>query len=238
MKITKVLLTTDHVENHKDRTYGAFSVSSDLETFPFIDSGYALILFPAGKLNVDQINTIIHDVDIVVFTGGLDVDPLLYGEEMAYSNVHRYALRDQVEMLLLEVAITQKKRIFGICRGQQLINTYFKGTLYQNVVEQKQAKVRHMQDPVDKLTHKISIEKDSFLDKVYKKSEIIVNSYHNQAVKELGEGLKAVAHSSDGIIEAVQHESLPIRAVQWHPEVSYHFDINSKKLINSLYKIF
>lgn len=237
MKTIKVLLTSDHVETHPDRTYGPYSVSSDLETFPFIDSGYALMLLPAGDLRKEQIDAIVASIDIVVFSGGRDVDPLLYQEEVQYGNVQRYTIRDAVEMRLLESAIQHKKPVFGICRGEQLINVYFKGSLFQNIAEQKHARLRHMQDPVDKLTHKVTIQKNSFLYDIYNQEETWVNSYHNQSIKELGDGLRAVAYSTDGIIEAIQHETLPIWAVQWHPEVSYHFDVHSKMLIQAITRL-
>jgi putative glutamine amidotransferase len=124
-------------------------------------------------------------------------------------------MRDVVEMKLMDAAVKQKKKIFGICRGQQLINVYFGGTLYQNIQAQAKTKVRHMQDQVDQLAHKVTIVKDSFLGKIYSKSNIWTNSYHNQAVKDFGKDLIISAKSSsDGIIEAIEHISLPIYAVQ------------------------
>ena len=235
MKHPKILITSDHLDIHPDRTYGPYTSSSDLEITPFVQEGYAPFLLPAGDLSKSQIDSLVESVEIVLFSGGKDVNPILYGEEVLFENVQRYNLRDKIEMMVMQSAVEQGKKVFGICRGQQLINVYFGGTLFQNAQEQAKSKVRHMQDQVDQLAHKITIDSEGFLKNVYSESVIWINSYHNQAIKDLGKGLKISAKSqSDNIIEAIEHTSLPVYAVQWHPEVSYHFDENSKKLIHSI----
>jgi gamma-glutamyl-gamma-aminobutyrate hydrolase PuuD len=74
-------MTSDHKDLHPNRTYGSYTISSDLETAPFIQSDYALFLLPAGDLSKSQIHTLVENVDIVVLTGGKDVNPILYSEE-------------------------------------------------------------------------------------------------------------------------------------------------------------
>lgn len=238
MNNPKVLITTYHKEDDEKKTiYGPPSYLRDFMFWPFYYEGFLPLLLPAIEFNNSDIKEIIKAVDFIVLVGGDDVDPLLYNEEVKYDNVRRSRFRDKNETLLIENAIKYKKPIFGICRGLELINVFFGGSLYQNIKEQCSLKVLHRQNEGYALAHKISIKEDTFLEDIYDNSEIFVNSFHKQAVKKLGKDLRIAAISSDGIIEAIQHTSLPIYAVQWHPELSYNFDENSKKLIRFCYSL-
>lgn len=112
--------------------------------------------------------------------------------------------------------------IFGICRGIQMLNVYFKGSLYQDLSYCKRSVIKHaQQEKRENPSHKIHIEKDSFLYPSLS-DEAYVNSFHHQAIKDLAAHFKVVAKAPDGIIEAIEHESLPIYAVQFHPEALSH----------------
>jgi putative glutamine amidotransferase len=158
--------------------------------------------------------------DGVVFTGGADVDPSLYDEKQQFDNVKTDLARDRFELALLDHALHRKMPILGICRGLQLINVKFNGTLYQDLDNQASPRLQHRQSTRTETTHEVTLtDPDSTLARSFRGS-CRVNSLHHQAIRRLGRGLKATAHSEDGLIEAVESaaEYPFLLAVQWHPE--------------------
>ncbi|MBQ3078248.1 MAG: gamma-glutamyl-gamma-aminobutyrate hydrolase family protein [Clostridia bacterium] len=149
--------------------------------------------------------------DGLILTGGYDIDPALYGEEVKYNTVEITRVRDDLETALWEKWIKTGKPVFGICRGLQFINTSLGGTLYQDIPVQ--CGVIHSD-----VVHKITLGEGTWLRGLFKNAELTVNSFHHQGVKEVGKGLVVAARADDGMVEAVVHESLPIFAVQFHPE--------------------
>ena len=150
--------------------------------------------------------------DGLILCGGSDVDPKYYNETINGS-VNIDNERDKNEFALLKAYIDAGKPVFGICRGFQLINIYFGGTLYQDIKEADLHKRINEKDSV----HSITADEDSIVGKLYGKN-VSTNSAHHQALKDLGKGLKATAYWQDKYIEAIEHTELPIFAVQWHPE--------------------
>ena len=120
----------------------------------------------------------------------------------------------------------QHKPILGICRGLQVLNVAFGGTLIQDIPNHSQKADRHV------LTHEVKIVKDSQLASIFNESTQ-VNSLHHQVIDRLGDGLKAVAFSSEGYIEAIEADN--ILAVQWHPEALTH-EPDQLKLFKSFIK--
>jgi putative glutamine amidotransferase len=150
--------------------------------------------------------------DGLILCGGSDVDPKYYNETINGSkDIDKE--RDENEFALLKAYIDAGKPVFGICRGFQLINIYFGGTLYQDIKEADLHKRINEKDSV----HSITADEDSIVGKLYGKS-VSINSAHHQALKDLGKGLKATAYWQDKYIEAIEHTEFPIFAVQWHPE--------------------
>ena len=117
--------------------------------------------------------------------------------------------RDAAEFLLLERFTAAGKPVLGICRGLQTINVFFGGTLAQNVPGHEAV------DGEDKL-HPVRMAPSS-LSRICGE-EAVVNSAHHQAADRLGQGLAAVQWAADGVVEALEHETLPVWGVQWHPE--------------------
>lgn len=152
-------------------------------------------------------------LDGIVLPGGADVNPRHYGQENKGS-VDIDDELDTFEFALIEKAVSRRLPIFGICRGLQLVNIYFGGTLIQDLDNKE---LHCWVDQKDR-SHIVHTDKDSFVYGAYHKSDIRVTSAHHQAIDALGEGLVAVAAAEDNIIEAVQHRTLPIYCVQWHPE--------------------
>ena len=144
----------------------------------------------------------------LLLPGGWDIDPALYGQENRGSEGVDPE-RDRRETEAFRHFLAQGKPIFGVCRGCQMINILLGGTLHQNIPGHRDAEDEnwlHGSRTVDPLL--LSLYGERFP----------VNSTHHQAVDRLGEGLRAVQWADDGTIEAIRHETLPIFAVQWHPE--------------------
>jgi putative glutamine amidotransferase len=170
----------------------------------------------AGQRRVESEN-----FDGILFTGGEDVDPELYGEQTRYGNVKVNRVRDDFERALLDGGMKSSLPILGICRGIQMINVRFGGTLYQDLKSDTALELDHKQPGSrSEPTHSVTVtEPDSLLHGVFK-GMCRVNSLHHQAINRLGRGLKVTAHSEDGLVEAVERaEDYPFfLAVQWHPE--------------------
>lgn len=150
--------------------------------------------------------------DGLILCGGGDIHPAYYGEENK-SSVDIDEIRDDREFALLRAYYEAKKPILGICRGHQLINLFFGGSLYQHMPA---AAFHTRQNRCDN-RHIVTARDDSVVGKLYG-STFAVNSAHHQAIKTLGEGLVASAVWQGWCIEAIEHISRPILAVQWHPE--------------------
>lgn len=153
----------------------------------------------------------VGDFDGLLITGGADVSPHRYGEEVCGSvNINEEL--DAYELALVRAFVKAKKPILGICRGYQLINVYFGGSLIQHIDTADSH--RGKGDAV----HTVDSIEDSLLTRLYGR-HFAVNSSHHQALKKLGSGLRLTQVSdSEGVAEGYEHTSLPIIGVQWHPE--------------------
>ena len=160
------------------------------------------------------------DFDGLLMPGGVDVHPKEYNQPMNGTEQTNEAL-DVWQKAVLGAFVKAKKPILGICRGHQLINVYFGGSLIQDLP----MRARHARDEgVDEeKVHENRAEAGSWLEKLYGPA-FATNSSHHQGVDRPGEGLVIDAYSDDGVVEALHHASLPIYSVQWHPErMSYAF---------------
>ena len=158
--------------------------------------------------------------DALLLIGGDDVEPGRYGEETLPECGPTEPERDRFEYALLDLAVKRRMPVFGICRGMQVINVYFGGTLYQDIPSQYETTVRHRRDadmPAMPF-HGLRIHPDSHLHDVLGIDSITVNSSHHQAVKDLAPGFRASAVAPDGIVEGIESETLPVAGVQFHPE--------------------
>lgn len=158
--------------------------------------------------------------DGFLFTGGQDIDPSLYREKKQAVCGEQSFRRDEMECFLMKEAIAKKKPILAICRGAQLLNVLFGGTLYQDLTNDHPTAVNHqMVVPYAREQHKVSLIEGGMLHRIWQRSRLGVNSYHHQAIKDLGEGLEVTAVSTDGVIEGISlKEAAFVNGVQWHPE--------------------
>ena len=173
--------------------------------------------------------------DGLLFTGGHDVDPHVYGEKPGPECGTPCRTRDVMEGFLLEKAISDDKPVLGICRGIQFINAYLGGTLYQDLpTEHPSAVEHHMAPPYDRPVHRVSVLENTRLAGIIGEGVHEVNSYHHQAIRTLAGSVNAMAVSEDGLVEAVEVAgSRFIMAVQWHPEFSYQTSGDSVRLVQA-----
>lgn len=188
-------------------------------------SGGIPIVVPVNT-NEENIRKIIEVVDGIIISGGVDVNPVLYNEEPIEELGYIHPDIDEFDLLAIKIAIELKKPIFGICRGAQIINVALGGSLYQDISYAK-SYLKHFQEAKSYVgTHYIEVVDNSVLYEILGK-KILVNSYHHQSIKELGKGLKPIAYSKDGIVEAIQgNDDKFILGVQWHPEMMASYDEN------------
>ncbi len=155
-----------------------------------------------------------EEYDGLLLPGGDDVDPARFGQENCGSEGIDQEL-DALQFGMLDRFIQRKKPVFGICRGHQVLNIYFGGDLIQDLGEEKN--LRHRRWNGQDRVHETDTEADSWLGHLYGE-RYAVNSAHHQALGRIGEGLRVSSRSGDGVVEALEHEMLPVWSVQWHPE--------------------
>ena len=158
--------------------------------------------------------------DGFVFTGGQDVDPALFGQEKIPECGYQAPLRDNQEIWMLRRLRELDKPVLGICRGLQIMNVAFGGTLIQDIPAQCPSAVTHLQQmPYELPHHQVTILRDSLLYSLVRKEHLSVNSMHHQAASQVASDFRITAWAEDGVVEAIE---LPDRrfflGVQWHPE--------------------
>lgn len=161
-------------------------------------------------------------LDGLVLQGGNDVSPHSYGEQPLQPAWAGDAVRDRHEMALLSAFIDAGKPVFGICRGLQLINVAFGGTLLQDIGTQRPDALAHVnRGHYDRNRHQVELLPGTRLAGLYPgRTQATINSIHHQAIKDLAPGFSVEARCpDDGIVEAVRHRGPTyLAAVQWHPE--------------------
>ncbi|MDK2822714.1 MAG: putative glutamine amidotransferase [Clostridia bacterium] len=187
------------------------------------------------SVGISLVESLYEQVDGLIFSGGGDVDPGYFGQSPLKGIKEITPLRDRFELYLAKKALNGKKPVLGICRGMQVLNISAGGNIYQDIGEV--TRLEHDQKaPKWVPYHEIQIENNSLLFNIIGKTKVKVNSFHHQSVKDVGLGLKKVAWTEDGLIEAIEStnpEKL-ILGVQWHPECSWDRDNTSKSLFEFL----
>lgn len=160
--------------------------------------------------------------DALVLTGGADVDPQLFGATPHPDLGSVDERRDAFELALYRAFRERRKPVLGVCRGHQVINVAEGGTLHQHVPALPEAWQHEQRDMRGSPLHPVRLTPGSRLAEAFGATEVRTNSYHHQAIDSLGAGLKAVAFTGDGLVEAVEerHGSW-VLGVQWHPEMAF-----------------
>ena len=216
MKKPIIGITASH-----DLKSGSLSMSQSY-TKAVQKSGAVPIILPL-TLDETECRQLAETLDGLLFTGGPDIHPFLFGEDTLEGCGDRSPLRDQTELALFSAVYQQKKPVLGVCRGTQLINIALGGDIYQDIGSQlpERHPIAHRQPfHLSNPSHRVTLEPDSLLARIFKETNIEVNSAHHQAVRAVSPILCVCGRSADGIIEAVEQREYPfLIGVQWHPEM-------------------
>lgn len=200
-----------------------------------IKAGGIPIIIPIVD-NVSLLCGILSRLDGILMTGGGDIDPSFYNQLPIQQMGEVDSVRDAYDLALIRIAAERNLPILGICRGEQLINVAFGGTLYQDLPSQHPSDIQHRQtEGRDVETHVVSILKKSRLYDILKVDTLFVNSFHHQAIRKVAADFYSVAWTRDNIVEAIESSVYKnIIAVQWHPEGL----VNKDKKMLQLFKYF
>ena len=190
-----------------------------------LDAGGIPVIIPYNGTQGDYAQ-LAEELDGFLFSGGMDVQPFLFGEETLAQCGAATPDRDELEMLLYKEVMARKKPVLGICRGIQMMNIAQGGTIYQDIPAyfkgtlEDGTKLSHSQaSPGRVASHTVEVAPGSLLEELVGADSIRVNSFHHQAVKDAAPGTVVTGRSKDGLIEALE---IPEHgfwlAVQWHPE--------------------
>ena len=200
-------------------TEGAHQLNSTYVSSVLRAGGVPVIL-PINT-DLEVIKAMVASIDALILSGGEDVDPVHYGEEPLPLLERINPDRDIFDIALIKFAVERGIPVFGICRGHQVMNVAFGGTLYQDIPSQiKTGVLKHRQQaPLWHGTHAVHLEPTSVLAKVLGKTTVMTNSFHHQAVKDLAPGFVITGRTSDGVVEAMEMKGNPrVFGVQFHPE--------------------
>lgn len=167
-------------------------------------------ILPLMPLDLSQLASFCDECDGLLLCGGYDIASFYFQQPRHDQAILYQRDVDSFDFTLLHEFVKRNKPVLGICRGMQVINVYFHGTLCQHFDNTTHEEAEHL--------HRILPEAHTIFEQLVKPKQI-VNSYHHQCVDEIGDHLVIGARSFDGRIEALQHETLPIIGVQWHPEL-------------------
>lgn len=173
--------------------------------------------------------------DGFLFSGGIDISPSYYNEE-PHLKIGQTSLNlDRTQIPFMQKALKTGKPILGICRGHQVLTVATGGNLYQDLSEHEGTCVKHFQETHNgDYSHTVTLESDSLISDLFEHT-IYTNSFHHQAAKDLGEGVRAIAYSQDHVIEAIQVENHKFAlGIQWHPEAMFaHGDESMRPIFDA-----
>ena len=196
-------------------------------------SGGLPVLLPFVESN-EILDEFVSRCDGFLFTGGADVSPERYGEEIKPACGDIQYNRDELEFKAFGKIFESRKPILAICRGAQFVNVALGGTLYQDLPTEFASDIVHRQrEGLLDYSHYIRVVENTPLYTLMGESRIKGNSFHHQAIKRLGEGLKVMANADDGVVEAVWYDGEQyLRAYQWHPERLCEADDFNKRIFD------
>jgi putative glutamine amidotransferase len=197
-------------------------------------SGALPVVLP--PLRPEHAEAVLERLDGLVLSGGVDVDPALYGRARHPKLGCVDRERDEFELALTRHALERDLPILAICRGQQLLNVATRGTLIQDIPSELRGAVRHAAPgPRTRLSHPVEVATASRLGEILGRGPLSVNSFHHQAIDRLGEGLVVSGRCpADGVIEAVEMKDRAfVLGVQWHPESFWKEPVSFQALFDA-----
>ena len=196
-------------------------------------SGALPWLIPPGESRVAEL---LAHLDGLVLAGGGDIDPALYGGALHPELYGINPERDGLEIELARMAFEQALPTLGICRGCQVINVAFGGTLVEHLPDEVGDEVAHRGEaPGSSALHAVEIARGSRVAEIVGELVPRTSSSHHQALRRVAAGFEVVARAPDGVIEAVERRDHPFYlAVQWHPEETAATDPSQQRLFDAL----
>lgn len=198
--------------------------------------GAVPVMVPLFHDDEATLRALFDRLDGLLIAGGVDVDPVRYGEAPHPRLGRTDPARDAVELTLARWAVEEKKPVLGLCRGHQVLNVVLGGTLWQDIEAQVPGAIRHDYFPTsgfsrDFLAHDVTLESGSRLHGAFGAATIRVNSMHHQAIHALAPALRVAARAPDGVIEGVESGTDHfLVGVQWHPEIFEPTDPRTRQL--------
>lgn len=190
------------------------------------------MVLPSVTDNDDLLIDALSLCDGVIFTGGPDVRPSYFGEEIIPSCGAISDERDAFELKLYRMALDADKSILGICRGVQVMNIGSGGDIYQDIYSQMGTKLVHHTLDGKRAFHNVNVSNDACQRFGFSVNSFVTNSYHHQNVRALGEGFEAFAFAEDGLVEAIyMPDRRFVAGVQWHPEKRFEGDFESFRIM-------
>jgi putative glutamine amidotransferase len=194
------------------------------------------VYVPTG-LPEEVLRDLYERLDAVLLPGGPDVDPAYYGEARHPQTKIIDDARDTLELTLARWTYADDRPLFGICRGHQVINVAFGGTLVQDIPSEVVTELPHETPdtlPRNTIRHQVTLDPDSRLASILGRTQVAVNSLHHQSVEQPAPGVVITGYSPDGIVEALEvPDKQFVLSVQWHPEDLYGDDEGMKRLFES-----
>src|SRR5580765_54926 len=199
-------------------TFGVWELPTALVPYDYVRAveraGARALLVPPSDDGVDET---LEALDGLIFSGGSDLDPALYGQQAHAETLGVVRNRDTAELALLEAALERDMPVLAICRGSQVLNVARGGDLVQHLPDVV-GDEKHKHTPGTFADHDVAVEDGSRLSSVLG-ARAPVKSHHHQGLGKVGEGLRVVAHAEDGTIEAVEDPTRRFAlGVLWHPE--------------------
>ena len=228
-------VTGRHIDQERVRAYRADAL---IVPRGYVDGirragGEAAVLLPL-ELSAEEAAGLLSRFDGLLLTGGGDLNPARYGQDRHPTVYGVDDERDGFEMALARAAIEAEMPVLGICRGMQILNVALGGTLEQHILD-RPGLLPHGDPTQGAVLHAVGLDPASRLAATIGTDRTMCSSHHHQAVDRLGDGLRIVGHSDDGLPEAVEVEGAPwIVGVQWHPEDTAAANPEQQRLFDTL----
>ena len=196
--------------------------------------GIPMLIAPGEQ----QLLRVLDWLDGLVLSGGGDIDPARYGGGHHHAIYNVDHERDESEFYIAREAIERRLPTLAICRGMQVVNVAYGGSLIAHLPDAVGERVAHRVAPRNPVPHSVTLDPDSKLAAILGETEFSCMSWHHQALDKIPAGFEVVARAPDGVVEAVEHRDYPwLLSVQWHPEITAAQDPIQQRLFDAVVQL-